>query len=79
MPGVDLRLQVVALRQQGRVLGREAGEDLCNAAPEGVAREPGPGQGLALDEGGQGGGDLEAGLVDHLFHERRIDRAGYAR
>jgi hypothetical protein len=71
--------RVVALRQQGRVLGRETGEYPGDASPEGGRVETGAGQDLVLDEGGQGGRDLKARLVDHLFHGRRIDRPGHAR
>ena len=65
MPGVDPGLQVVAHRQQPPVLRREPSEDRGNAGPEGIGLEPGPRQGLGLDEGGQFPGDLKTGTRHH--------------
>ena len=65
MPGVDPGLQVVADGQQPAVLRRKPVEDGGDPGPEGSGLEPGPRQGLGLDEGGQFPGDLKTGTRRH--------------
>src|SRR6185312_8650374 len=49
-PGVDLRLQLVAARQEGGVARREVRQDRLQRRPELVGREPGPRQQLLAHE-----------------------------
>ena len=65
MPAVDLRLQRIALAQQGDILRREARQDRGCARPEGVGGDSGARQGARVDEIGERRRDLQAGLVDH--------------
>ena len=59
VPGVDLRLQVVALRQQSRVARRQIVQDGVQSAPEPVRLDPGARQRFLFDELTKFGGNLQ--------------------
>lgn len=59
VPGVDLRLQRVAVGEEGAVAWGHVGDELGEAGPERVCGDAGAGQGLGFDEGVEGGGDFQ--------------------
>ncbi len=64
VPGVDLGLQRVPPRQQGRVPRGEIVDQGGEPGPEGVGREAGAGERLGLHEIMQDGGHVQAVRVD---------------
>jgi MoCo/4Fe-4S cofactor protein with predicted Tat translocation signal len=72
VPGVDLRLQRIARRQQRRILRREAAIEVGYALPEGVRLDAGTGQRFVFQEAHQRRGDLKSGFVDSLGHRAAI-------
>ena len=68
MPGVDLRLQRVALGQQGAVLRRQVVDAARGAGPEGIGADAGAGNGFVVHEVEQDFGDLQATDLNALSH-----------
>ncbi len=68
VPGVDLRLQLVAARQHGAVARGEFPHDGGETAPEGLGVDTGAGQDLLDHELVQGPGDLQAVPVGACVH-----------
>ncbi len=68
MPGVDPGLEVIALREQRGILGREAGEEGGGALPERLRFDAGAGQHLPLDEVRQRCRDAKSRPVDPVRH-----------
>jgi hypothetical protein len=67
-PGVDGRLQFIALVEQGAVARREFGRDGFEAGPEPRSIEAGARQRLAVDECLQSGIDGQAAEIDGIAH-----------
>ena len=76
VPGVDLRLELVALGQQGAVLRRQFVDHGLDTAPEPVGSEAGPGDGFVVHEVEQHFGDLQAtdlnAFSHHLPHSAQL-------
>ncbi len=70
VPGVDLRLQVVTLREQCPVLRAEAMHEVGQALPERVGSDPRQRQRFVLDQVVERTRDLEAEFVDAGGHGR---------
>ena len=68
VPGVDLRLQFVALGQQRAVLRRQVVDDAGGTRPEGFGGDAGAGNGFVGDEVVKGFGDLQATDLNALSH-----------
>ncbi len=60
VPGIYLRLQLVALGEQGAVLRRQFVDEFSGAGPEGVGVDAGAGNCLVVDEVEEDLGDLQA-------------------
>ena len=69
VPVVELLLDVVALDQQGAVLGAQVVDEAGQALPEGVGADVGAGQRLLFDQVMKGGGYLQAESFDTMGHE----------
>ena len=69
VPIVDRRLKLVALGQQGAVLGREVMGKFGEAAPERGRVKPGAGQRLAHDEVVKNRAYPQPVMLDHVGHE----------
>ena len=67
VPVVDLRLQLVALLQQGAVLGGKLAQQRGIAGPE-VVRGDAAGQQFRFDQLGQGGCHLQACALNVIGH-----------
>ena len=70
MPGVDLRLQSVAPRQQSTIARSEIGQKFFQIRPEGFWIEAEPGQNLRFNEAMQDRGDFNSALAVILGHGR---------
>ena len=68
VPGVDLRLQFIALGQQGMVLRRQVLDDRSGTGPELVGSDAGTGNGFVVHEVVQGFGDLQAADLNAFSH-----------
>ncbi len=80
VPGVDLRLQLVAAGEQGAILGAKLVHEGGEAGPEPVGSDSRAGQGAGFDEIGQRRVDLQAVKVPPISHLRflvRVRRANY--
>ena len=66
VPGIELRLNGVALREQGTVDRHKAAENVGKARPKRVGLHAGSGQGPGFDEIGKRGRYLQSAAV-HIF------------
>ncbi|MNN56925.1 hypothetical protein D3C81_1718850 [compost metagenome] len=68
VPGVDLRLQLIALGEQVFVLRRQVVDHGFHTGPELVGGNAGPGDGFVVNEVEQHFGDLQATDLNALSH-----------
>ena len=69
MPGVDLRLQVVAPRQKHPVLGAKVMHQGRQPRPEGIRRNPGARKRPVFDKAGQSGVNLQPVQCSPVCHQ----------
>ena len=68
VPGVDLRLDLVALGEQGTVFRGQLVDHGCGARPEFIGCNAGTGDGFVIHEVEQHFGDLQATHLNAFSH-----------